>query len=604
MRSLSGGFPKMSARLPKNNSDLHQLLQPAAKKVPWRSLIWQLVFLTILPLTALVLLVAFGSLTVHQNAMRTLVGERDERSVRTAAAALEEQIKHRGFALLGLAQRADQTNDEDLASILTSSDYLMLEFDGGLAFFRPDGELEIENSGFALRSGLATVVSGRMRNQQPDGTEPLMYEVYFADESAEPIVLVLAYSPTRQWIAAGAFSAVELVSHTLADAFANGPGASVIVMDSEKRLLYEGGEFSYSGEISDHPGVAEALRGESGAQYLMVGKEEHVVAYSPIAPLGWALVLEEPWEMVESPILRTSQFAPLVLAPVLVLAIVALWFNSRQIVKPLQELEARAAMLAWGKFDAIEDPVGGVEEIRQLQSELIHMAHKVQSAQQSLHGYIGAITAAQEDERRRLARELHDDTIQALIALKQRVQLAQIAQNTESKADSLTEILSLTEQTIENLRRLTRALRPIYLEDLGLVTALEMLAREVGQASGIAVEFERQGPEKRLEPAAELALYRIAQEALSNIIRHSQATHATLSIRFTAQTVVMQVIDNGKGFDVPKSPAEFAPSGHYGLLGLYERADLIGAALEIQSANGKGTQLEVTMPLVHSGEPL
>ena len=587
----------MSARSPKSDPGEPQAPQPAAKKLSWRSLTWQMIFLTILPLTALVLAVAFGSLAVHQNAMRSLVGERDERSVLTAAAALEEQIKHRGFAVRSLALLADQASAGDLAAILASSEYLLPEFDGGLAFFGPDGALQIASAGAMPWESLAPQISPLIQNQSFDGSTPFLYDVFIPARPAEPVVFVLAFSPAREWAAVGAFSVAGMVSHTLADAFANEPGASVIIMDGDRRLLYEGGEFSYDGEMSDHPGIAEALRGESGVQYIMSGKEEHVVAYSPIAPLGWALILEEPWEMVESPVLRASQLAPMVLAPVLILAIVALWFNTRQIVKPLQDLESRAAMLAWGKFEAIEEPVGGVEEIRQLQNELIHMAHKVQSAQKSLHGYIGAITAAQEEERRRLARELHDDTIQALIALKQRVQLAQIAQSPESESNSLKEIASLTEQTIENLRRLTRALRPIYLEDLGLVTALEMLAQETGQAAAIAVEFERQGTERRLEPATELALYRIAQEALSNVIRHSQASHATLSIRFTSQAVIMQVTDNGKGFDVPKSPAEFAPSGHYGLLGLYERADLIGAALEIRAAPDQGTHLSISLPV-------
>jgi len=330
----------------------------------------------------------------------------------------------------------------------------------------------------------------------------------------------------------------------------------------------------------------------------MVGKNEHVVAYSPITPLGWALVLEEPWETVATPTLRASQMAPLVLVPVLILAVIALWFGTRRIVKPLQTLESRAATLAWGDFKTIETPVGGIEEIRQLQAELIHMARKVQAAQQSLHGYIGAITAAQEEERRRLARELHDETIQALIALKQRVQLTQLAApRAAPESAALQEIASLTEQTIENLRRLTRALRPIYLEDLGLVTALEMLARETGQALNIAVEFQHHGTEKRLDPAIELALYRMAQEAFSNIAHHALASRASLSIHFAVQAITIEVTDNGKGFDLPKSPAEFAPSGHYGLLGLHERAELIGAALEIRSAPNQGTRLNIKLPL-------
>ena len=569
----------------------------------WRSLTWQLIFITILPLTALVLVIAFGSLTVHQNAMRTMVGERDERAVRTAAAALEEQLSHRMIAIRSLALLADGAPPGELGRILASSDYLLPEFDSGLAFFNPDGTLERaagDGELWAKMSGqIAAVLPGLLAQNDAPASTSL---VFTGPLNGQPMILVLAVSPAGDWAAAGAFLAAEMVRHTLTNAFASGPQASVIVVNSDKQLLYQSGAFSSDGAASDHPGVNEALRGESGTTYVQVGGSEHVVAYSPITPVGWALVLEEPWEEVESPTLRTSQMAPLVLVPVLVLAVIALWFGARQIVRPLQTLESRAATLAWGDFKTIEQPVGGIEEIRQLQAELVHMAHKVQAAQQSLHGYIGAITAAQEDERRRLARELHDDTIQALIALKQRLQLAQLASPKDAprppaETAGLAEIASLTEQTIENLRRLTRALRPIYLEDLGLVTALEMLARETGQALDIPVEFQRQGVERRLDPTVELALYRMAQEAFSNIARHAQATQASLKITFTAQAVTIQVTDNGKGFEVPKSPAEFAPSGHYGLLGLHERAELIGAALEIRSAPGQGAHLRFSLPV-------
>ena len=418
--------------------------------------------------------------------------------------------------------------------------------------------------------------------------------IFFAPQNADRIVLVMAVSPSRAWAAAGVFSAAEMVHHTLGDTFAGGLQASVIVVDSQKNLLYKGGLFPADHDTTNHPGVAEALAGESGTAYMQMGKEEHVVAYSPIAQVGWALVFEEPWDTVSTPNLQASQMAPLLLAPVLVLAMAALWFGARQIIRPLQMLEARAAQLAGGDFKAIEEPVGGIEEIRHLQAELVRMAEKVQSAQQSLHGYIGAITAAQEEERRRLARELHDDTIQALIALKQRVQLAQLRMvGAAPESAALKEIAVLTEQTIENLRRLTRALRPIYLEDLGLVTALEMLAKETGAALNIPVDFEHQGIEKRLNSAVELALYRMAQEAFSNIARHAQARRAGLKITFADDQITMQVSDNGRGFDTPKSPAEFARAGHYGLLGLHERAELIGARLEINSLHGQGTQLVI-----------
>jgi signal transduction histidine kinase len=265
------------------------------------------------------------------------------------------------------------------------------------------------------------------------------------------------------------------------------------LVDGNRRPIYDTGFSLAEGSPSDHPGITEALRGESGTTYLKEGNNEHVVAYSPVGLVGWGLISEEPWEMVATPILRTTQAAPLVLVPALILALVALWFGIRQVVRPLQALEAKSAQLAWGDFRAIEEPVGGISEIHHLQAELVHMAHKVQSAQRSLHDYIGVITAAQEDERHRLAHELHDDTIQALIALKQRVQLARLSMGESPMAAAWDEIVVLTEQTIDNLRRLTRALRPIYLEDLGLATALEMLAREMGQVAGIPISFSRQG---------------------------------------------------------------------------------------------------------------
>jgi signal transduction histidine kinase len=298
-------------------------------------------------------------------------------------------------------------------------------------------------------------------------------------------------------------------------------------------------------------------------------------------------------ETATSPTLELTLLAPLVLIPPLLFSVAGLWFVTRQIIQPLQKLESKAAALAWGDFETIQEPVGGIEEVQHLQMELAEMSRKVKSAQEGLHDYIGAITSAQEEERTRLAHELHDDTIQAVIALKQRVQLAQKLVDNPNGKQSLWELETLAEQTVENLRRLTRALRPIYLEDLGLVTALEMLTREISQSHPIHVSFQKTGQERRLAREVELSLYRIAQEALTNVVKHSQATQAELRILFSETYVQIEVDDNGIGFSVPNSPTEFAPNGHFGLLGVHERADLIGAKLEVLSAPTKGTRLKV-----------
>lgn len=225
------------------------------------------------------------------------------------------------------------------------------------------------------------------------------------------------------------------------------------------------------------------------------------------------------------------------------------------------------------------------------------MSHRVQAAQEGLRDYIGAITSAQEEERLRLAHELHDDTIQSVIALKQRVQLAQKPVKDQAALQTLRELEGLAEQTIENLRRMTRALRPIYLEDLGLATALEMLARETSQSHPLEVDFHKSGHERRLPAEVELALYRMAQEALNNVVRHASARHADLHVSYGDGEVRLEVSDDGVGFDVPKIPTDFAPDGHFGLLGIRERAELIGARLELESAPGKGTLVRVRMEL-------
>jgi len=562
----------------------------------WRRLNLQLFALVFLPLTAILLFITFGSLTLHQRAMRSLVGERDERAARTAAAALSEQLNHRAAAVRGLALRAsDQIPPEQ---ILLSSEFLHSDFDYGLALFSPRGELLASVGDMAFWEEIPAAFPNVIANAfSHTDTNANFSTPLFLPTHEEPLVFVASAKDSQSPIAVGAFSPVTLARHTLAGAFTPGGDSTAFVVGPNNRVLYQIGDFTPTEGSNNHPGISEALRGESGTTYLQVDGSEHVIAFSSVLPTGWALVIEEPWESVSNPLLNTTQAAPLILVPVLILALIALWFGARQIVQPLQTLEARAAELAWGDFHAIEDPVGGIEEIDRLQRTLIHLAQRIQRAQQGLRGYIGAITAGQEDERRRLARELHDDTIQSLIALGQRVQLTRIKLADGQLTDaSLAEIQGLNEQTITDLRRLTRDLRPLYLEDLGLVAALEMLARETGQETGIVVNFQQIGEERRLTPEIEMALYRMAQEGLSNVARHAQAERVSLAMHFTANEITMTIEDDGQGFLVPENPAEFAQSGHFGLLGMHERAELIGARLEIHTRPGHGTRLVVMLP--------
>ena len=572
-------------------------------RLPALGLVLQLFAIILLPLSLLLVIITFGSLSIHQKAMRTLVGERDARAVRTAAGALSAQIDNRLKELNSIGELLAVNSTNSMTTTLDRIGYLMPDFDAGVGVFDPRGKMlavhgdqPFWESWMADHPGWQAII-GKLSEQ----TNQLMASRYPGNEA---LFGLISTRISDEYLIVGAFSVTELAETTLGDIFPSDGQLSILLVGADRTVLYNVGHLS--DQSADHPGVAEALQGLSGTVYVKVSGDEHVTAYSPVASAGWALITEESWEAVSTPTLRTSQIAPLVLVPVVLVMLAALWFGASQVVKPLRTLESKSSNLARGDFETIREPVGGIAEIQHLQKELIRMATKVEDAQRSLHGYIGAITEAQEDERRRLARELHDDTLQSLIALKQRVQLAQLELETPTLqappvSNGLNEIASLTEQTIQNLRRLTRALRPAYLEDLGLVPSLEMLARETGQGMGIKVEFHHQGIEKRLDASKELALYRMAQEGLSNIARHAHARQTSLTIRYAEDAVTLQLEDNGLGFNLPDNPSEYAAKGHYGLLSLHERAELIGATLEIQSSAGKGTNLIVTLPVQSQG---
>ncbi len=555
----------------------------------WRGTTLQVIAAIVLPLTLLLVASSFGSFFIHQNAMRSMVGERDERAVRAAASAIESEIHHQMDSLRGLAYLARDGSKESLNHALTDSTYLLDDFNFGLAFFSQNGNLLTDSGNTSFWATVPGQIDlSAWKAQVFRGVNTITVD-------GKPIILAAFAVPNGNVVVMGAFSAASVLQGVLAKDFPEDGNAAVYVFDQAYKTVFQSGPGAIEGNPAQHAGIPDALAGKSGATYVQSGSDEHVLAYSPVIITGWAVVIEESWEVVANPTLQTTQVTPLILIPALLLAVLALWFGAEQIVKPLRLLEAKAAKLAWGDFDEIEQPVQGIAEIRHLQTELAHMARRLQAAQQNLHSYIGAITQGQEDERQRLARELHDDTIQALIALKQRAQLTRLALPKDVSLQNLTELETLTEQTIDNLRRTIRALRPIYLEDLGLVAALEMLVNENGQNPNLMIEFQRIGQEIRLPPDTELALYRMAQESLSNTMRHSQASRASLRIEFNAQTVNIYVDDNGVGFDVPKSPAELAPSGHFGLVGLYERAQLIGAGFEIVSSPGKGTHLSISI---------
>jgi signal transduction histidine kinase len=568
-------------------------------RLPPTGLILQLFAIILLPLTLLLVGITFGSLSIHQHAMRSLVGERDERAVSIAASALNAQLDFRAKELGNIMFALSGYSSQPTSAVLAKIGGLTSNFEAGVAVFDLHGKL-VANLGNENFWETWVSDSAFLPVEFPRLLSPTNSYIVVPDPSTGEFISLISAKMNTNYLVAGGFYVRKLADTTLSDITSSSGDLSILLVSADHQILYNSGNLT--DQSANHPGVDQALHGQSGITYVKVSGDEHVTAYSPVSFANWALVTEESWEAVATPTLRSSLIAPLILIPAVLIMVLALYLGASQVVRPLHILESKAATLAWGDFKSIQEPVGGIAEIQHLQKELILMSDKVRQAQRSLHSYIGAITNAQEDERRRLARELHDDTLQALIALKQRVQLAQYELESSpmkisSNPTQLDEIGLLTEQTIENLRRLTRDLRPVYLEDLGLVPALEMLAQETGQVMGIEVEFHQQGNEIRLDASIELALYRMAQEAMSNISRHAQAKWVAVYITFEPDSVRLRISDDGKGFTLLENAADYAGAGHYGLLGLYERAELIGANLDIRTSPEKGTDLIVSIPI-------
>ncbi len=206
------------------------------------------------------------------------------------------------------------------------------------------------------------------------------------------------------------------------------------------------------------------------------------------------------------------------------------------------------------------------------------------------------ILSSQEEERLRISRDLHDGPVQSLVYLCHQLDTSADSAGDTGVATNFAAARESVEDVLAEVRRFSRDLRPSVLDDLGLKAALEYLVRSVSEEELVQARFVVRGDVQRLRAEEELALFRIAQESLRNVSRHSGASEATIELDAPAAgTLCLRITDNGCGFDPGVSMNELSVRGHLGLNGMYERARLIGARLAIQTAPKSGTAVEVTL---------
>jgi len=393
------------------------------------------------------------------------------------------------------------------------------------------------------------------------------------------------------------------------------PGVPLVI-DGAGRALSHPDPQQVGADLSADPGVAEALRQREGAAIVPGGGAgPMVVAFAPVGGTDWVVLVEEPVESLIGPILRLSSLAPIVAAGAGILSLLVLTFGWRTIVRPLQRLARAAGQVSWGDYSAITRPAGGVQEVQDLHRALAEMVERIRGYEASMRDYLGAVTQGQEAERARLAQELHDGPVQDLIALSQRAERARrlLERGETERVRALLEETRRAElETVEELRRIIGALRPIYLEDLGFLPALEMLVRQAAARTTARIRLVKEGVAHRCTPEVELAAYRVVQEALSNALQHAQAQEIVVHVRCDPEQLILSVADDGVGFVLPQRPDLFTQAGHFGLVGMQERVTRLGGTLQVQTMQervtrlggtlqvqtgpGKGTQVTVHLP--------
>jgi PAS domain S-box-containing protein len=219
--------------------------------------------------------------------------------------------------------------------------------------------------------------------------------------------------------------------------------------------------------------------------------------------------------------------------------------------------------------------------------------------QESLRFHLGQITMAQEEERKRIARELHDETIQSLVVLARQLDdvISISGDLSFDKRRLLENLHKQLNDIMADVRRMIQDLRPPTLDRLGLMPALESLASNIGKRSGMNIEVTVRGISRRFSPEIELMLFRVAQEALSNALKHSQATEAQVTVEFADRIIRVTVRDNGCGFSLPETTGDLVKQGRLGLAGMQERIQLVGGSFKMESEPGAGTIVIIEAPL-------
>jgi signal transduction histidine kinase len=299
---------------------------------------------------------------------------------------------------------------------------------------------------------------------------------------------------------------------------------------------------------------------------------------------------------IEDHVARETEFLTRRLARVMsVMALAGIglaWWLTKILTHPLDELVGVTRRVKQGDFTA-RVPVRANDELGDLAVAFNDMTTTLAQKEEARQQLLRQVMAAGEEERKRVARELHDQTGQALTSL-----IAGLS-SLEKSCPRAVELRRLAEQTLAEVHGLSVTLRPAVLDDLGLLPAIRKHCETVAGQFGVEVDCQAVGLDnaQRLPAEIEVALYRITQEALTNALRHGEATRIGVLLQRRDHRVLAVIEDNGRGFDAAHWRAHPGKETHLGLTGIEERAGLFGGTLRVESTPGRGTSLFVELPV-------
>lgn len=369
-------------------------------------------------------------------------------------------------------------------------------------------------------------------------------------------------------------------------------------------------------ERSDHPDRFAALIAggkattgtchrchEAAGEAMERGRD--VLAFAPLSVTSWGVVIRQPEEEALATAAQLRQRLIIVGIVVVAGTLGLVGVMVRDLVRPIRLLTSAAAKVAAGDF-SVDIPIRRRDEIGQLSSAFRSMTEKLAASRdelvvrnEELRTYGAYVVRVHEDERQRLARELHDGTIQELMLLCHRLDDVErdAAALSPEAIEGLREARNTAAEIVKDMRDFARSLRPPTLDDLGMVTSIRRLVRDLEERSEIRGRHKVIGEERRLSPDVELGMFRIAQEALRNIERHAEATRASITIAFGKDKVKLEVRDNGAGFVADRASGEPGGGTRLGLVSMRERAELLGGTLEVQSGPRNGTRVAASIPV-------